>query len=333
MEWFTVKYRQPNGAITEAEFEVADKSALFKLLAEKKISAINVRDGRVGNGKKKSKGRKISANGAPYGLFVGLARSIVFGVVAVLVVGIGVLLFVPVPKSADKGALPSHDKVVHVNSEHRIVITNEKPEIVETKVSSLSPAWQQYYDGRDTNKWKVVYNPVTKKEYISRIVKTGLKNAPPPLYKTHALNILDAIAFKPINSLMPNVRIDDRYMRSFQEALTEKIVIDPNDPADIRERKAQMIDLMADLKNRIRNGEDIKKLISDSLAERNKIASLKRAMQEERSNMKRNGVPQEEINEFVAACNKRLEECGATPIISKKLMMERIQNSNESLQD
>ena len=47
MEWFTVKYRQPNGAITEAEFEAADKSALFKLLAEKNVSAVSVANGRL----------------------------------------------------------------------------------------------------------------------------------------------------------------------------------------------------------------------------------------------------------------------------------------------
>ena len=48
MQWFVVKYRKPDGTMTEAEFEAADKSALFKLLAEKKISARHGGNGDAG---------------------------------------------------------------------------------------------------------------------------------------------------------------------------------------------------------------------------------------------------------------------------------------------
>ena len=58
MQWFVVKYRKPDGTMTEAEFEAADKSALFKLLAEKKISAINIQPGRRNN--KQSRGSIVS---------------------------------------------------------------------------------------------------------------------------------------------------------------------------------------------------------------------------------------------------------------------------------
>lgn len=211
-------------------------------------------------------------------------------------------------------------------------VTN-KPAAAESPVpidkSKLSPAWQKYYDGRDTNLWMVVYNPLTKKEYISRKVKTGLKNAPPPLYKARALNILDAIAFKPIKSAMPNVNIDGRYMQSFQEALTEKIVIDPDDSEEVKARKQGMIELMADLKARLKNGEDIQKLIADSLADRNRVAALKRAMKTEIGTMRRNGASEGEIAEFARLCNKRLEEKGSTPIMTSAMLRERMEQRAE----
>lgn len=81
MEWFTVKYRQPNGAITEAEFEAADKSALFKLLAEKKISAINIQPGRIS---KRSSGSRSVAKRTSRGSSVGL----VLGILAVVAVAV-----------------------------------------------------------------------------------------------------------------------------------------------------------------------------------------------------------------------------------------------------
>lgn len=48
MAWFTVQYRDKSGAKAEAEFEAADRSALFGILAAEKISAIKVTSGRLG---------------------------------------------------------------------------------------------------------------------------------------------------------------------------------------------------------------------------------------------------------------------------------------------
>jgi hypothetical protein len=81
MQWFVVKYRKPDGVMTEAEFEAADKSALFKILAEKKISAINIQSGRLG---KKKSGRKSVAKGVSQSSSVRLVLSIL-AVVAVAV--------------------------------------------------------------------------------------------------------------------------------------------------------------------------------------------------------------------------------------------------------
>ena len=228
----------------------------------------------------------------------------------------------PAPKSTTDATMPK-DSPAPVRSQE---VVKEEDAI---DISKLSPAWRKFYDGRDTNMWKVVYNPITKREYLSRRVKYGRKNAPPPLYHEPALNILDAIAFKPIISVMPNVRIDDRYMKSLQNAMIEGVTIDSDDPEDIKVRKQGMIDLMADLKNRLKNGEDIQKLISDSLADRNRIAQLKQLMHTERANMKRNGASEEEIAEFVKACNKKLEECGATPLVTAALVEARISARQE----
>jgi len=217
-------------------------------------------------------------------------------------------------------------KQIHAVKPVQKQIPSQK-EVVQT--NSLSVAWQKYYDGRDTNKWMVVYNPITKQEYLSRVVETGLKNAPPPLYKAHSLNLLDAIAFKPIVSPMANVRIDERFMRDLQEGLLEKITFEPNDSEEAIARKEAMIELQKELIARLKSGEDIQQLISDSLAERNRVANLKQAMRVERANMKRNGIPQEEIDEFVDACNKKLSELGATPLVSKAMLFEQSQQSEQ----
>ena len=200
--------------------------------------------------------------------------------------------------------------------------TNAPPAPIDK--SKLSKAWQQYYDGRDTNKWMVVSNRVTHQEYISRIVHPGPKNQKLPLYKAHALNILDAIVFKPISNPMTAVRIDDRYMKSLQEGLIEKITINEDDPDDVKERKQGMIDLQKDLQQRLKNGEDLQQLISDSLKERNNVAALKQAMVSERAKMRREGASEEDIETYTELCNKRLTERGASPMVSRSQLIKRI---------
>lgn len=81
MAWFVVKYRKSDGTMTEAEFEAADKSALFKILAEKKISAINIQPGRLS---KRSSGRRSVAKRTSRGSSAGL----VLGILAVVAVAV-----------------------------------------------------------------------------------------------------------------------------------------------------------------------------------------------------------------------------------------------------
>lgn len=195
--------------------------------------------------------------------------------------------------------------------------------------SKLSPAWQKYYDGRDTNKWKVVYNPVTKKEYISRRLTYGSKNAPQPIYENHALNVLDALAFKPIVSPMANVHADERFMKNLQQALIDKVEIKPDDSDEIKSRKQAMIELLGELKERLRAGEDLQKVINDSIAERNSIAAFKREVVRERARMEREGASAEDVQMYEQIANKKLAEKGAVQLINRQDALKKMQEARE----
>ncbi len=189
----------------------------------------------------------------------------------------------------------------------------------------MSEAWKKYYDGRDTNKWIVVKDPKTGKEYLSRLMKPGLKNRKPPLYKTHALNVLNAILFKDPGTPLPGMKIDDRFVKSFQEAILEKIEISNEDSEDDKRLKLAMIETMDFLKNEIKNGGDIKQIVGDALAERQRISTLKHMMIQERANMRNTGASEEEITAFENECNRRLAEKGASPLLTRQLLLERLE--------
>ena len=200
----------------------------------------------------------------------------------------------------------------------------------ESNTNVLSEAWQQYYDGRDTNEWIVVKDPKTGKEHISRLLRPGPKNRKPPLYKAHALNALHAILFKDPGTPLPGIRIDDRFVKSFQDALFEKIEITDEDSEEDKLNKQSMIETMEFLKQEIKNGGDIKAIVGDALLERQRVSTLKSLMVQERVKMRNEGASEEEIAEFEEICNRKLAERGASPLLSRKTILERLEQKLQS---
>jgi len=210
----------------------------------------------------------------------------------------------------------THKSVAIVES-----VSTSRVEVIDSK-EELSPVWQKYYDGRDTNKWVVVKDRKTGKERLSRKVTLGRINQPPPLYKSHALNMLDALAFRPAMSPMLNSRIDQRFQQSFQEGVDEKIEILPTDSEEIKARKQGMLDLRKELVQRVKGGESIETIVKDTIKERNAIATYRRMMQIEYSKLKRDGEDPDVVEAFGDKCNEILNEKGAAPIMTQKRMEE-----------
>lgn len=205
----------------------------------------------------------------------------------------------------------------------------EKP--VQTNVvvkKALSPAWQKFYDGRDTNKWIVIVDPRTGEERLNRRVRPRRRDARPPLYKSHALNVLDAIAFNPIKTSMSGLRIDGRFKESFQEGIVERIEVLATDSEEIRARKKGMIELRKELIARVKDGEEINKIVSDAIKDRNYVAAYRRQMMTEYGRMKREGDDPELTEAFGNKCNEILEEKGAAPLLTEKVMDRIIAERN-----
>ena len=320
MEWFTVKYRQPNGAITEAEFEAADKSALFKLLAEKKISAVNIRAGRIG----KKSGSRSAAKGASSSSSPMLIRGVIAGIVVVA----GALAALWFMSHATQPQKIDTDKKVDKTKLDQLAGEGRRPDYSPIEKEKKEPVKELTEDerllaGRDTNEWIVVTDPNTGKKHLSKLMHPGLKNQPPPYFERHSLNIIDAIQYCEMGDPLIGVEIDDRFMRDFQAALLEKIEINKDDDEDRVAHKEAMVETLKELRAELKNGGDLKSIINDALKERRRVAGLKDVMIEERARMRSEGVPDEEVVEYERACNKKLAELGAKPMITKELIIKK----------
>lgn len=226
----------------------------------------------------------------------------------------------------DNGKTTKNDKRTSRIAEANADIAVGQPKKADTNevVRELTTA-EKLLQGKDTNKWIVVKDPRTGKEYLSRLFKPGLKDRKPPLYKYSSLNELDAIMFKDYGDRLPGITIDDRFVRNFQEAILDKIEINPDDDDETAERKRAMVETIADLKAEIKAGGDLKQIVSDALRERRNVAALKEQMITERRNMRESGASEEEVADFENACNKILEEKGASPMITREILRQRIE--------
>ena len=191
------------------------------------------------------------------------------------------------------------------------------PELVEPTEDEI------LLKGLDTNKWIVVTNPRTGKKFVSRLLCPG-RNLPAALYDNNSLNVLDAIMFTDQSDPMFGVQIDKRFMNGLQKALVEGVEISEEDPADKRERKEFMRELLADFKKRLKEGEDLSATIEDSLKERRSIYAFKQMIMQTRKEMRESGASEEEVADFERACNKKLEEKGASPIRTKEDFMKSV---------
>ena len=84
-----------------------------------------------------------------------------------------------------------------------------------------------------------------------------------------------------------------------------------------------MVETLKELRSELKNGGDLKSIINDALKERRRVAGLKDVMIEERARMRSEGVPDEEVVEYERACNKKLAELGAKPMITKELIIKK----------
>ena len=212
---------------------------------------------------------------------------------------------------------------VNVSTSATDTVALEKDAVVRSVAQEPSEE-ERLLQGKDTNEWIVVTDPYTGKKYLSKLMRPGLKNLPPPYFKNGALNIIDALQYGEMGDPMIGVQIDGRFMKEFEQALIDGVDADePDDNEDRLSHKAAMRETLADLRQQIKGGADVQEIFRESLKERRRISALRDAMREERSRMRSEGATEEEVVEFERACNKKLEELGAKPMITKELMIKK----------
>lgn len=317
MNW-SVTYRAKNGSPTVDVFEAESRGALFKVLADKGISAIKIEEG---------------ARERPRAKAHCQSPKIVRGIVAgAAVVGLAFTAWYllatrtesPNPKTVSAPKKPS--KIVEV----RPAISRPKP--VEEKVEPPKPD----PNARPTKVGEVVNGYVLlpsgrlhrRQGVITNSVASRAKGAYHIFDHACDNEIACYLSIKPGDSLVGPARYTGRFKDKFLESLKTPIIVTQDDTPEQAQLKRDVIAAKLELKDALDRGEDIEQIMLDTRQELQDLARYKMELRKQFHEMRRTeGSKEEDVETLLEACNKMLESRGIAPmkfgpITRRKLISE-----------
>lgn len=142
------------------------------------------------------------------------------------------------------------------------------------------------------------------------------------------------LTIRPGEGLVGTPRYNGRFKKEFLESLKTPIVVSADDSPEEQELKRNVIQAKIELKDALDRGEDIEQIMLDTRKEYQDLARYKMELQGLINDYKKEeGVTDDDVEDFVQAANKKLEEKGIAPlnvgpITRQKLRMMRQQQLN-----
>ena len=331
MTWI-VTHRNKNGTRAQDCFEADSTQALFIILKEKGISPISISEA---NSKIKpskiEKGQNIFSTKALFLIAVTFIALTITALISFIYIyhnnqsykesNIEPEKNIKAPTLTD--AKPIRSKPI------KDVTTVEEPKFVVVD-------GRRVYRSPTNDVGRVVTNAFGKTMVIERVVtpsgpmKDGKSLVPRRIFKYDSEVAIDTlmnmdVGYKSLMMLPPNMDED------FKKSLSEKIKILPEDSEDEIRRKENMIELKAQLAQRIAAGEKISQIAAETLAHYNKIANIRETLLQEIIKSEDEGMTEDERENLYEAANLMLKEYDALPIhspkVRKAIIRERLERN------
>lgn len=331
---YTVKYRNADGLTDYTVVEADSRDAVFPLLKERGITAISVTEGADKNAR--PSGRSPKRPTPVRGILAGLC---------VVALALGAWWWLSSREDTRPPAeKPAKTKVAKPQSQPRkpaAPVAQPKP-----KEEPLPKGKRRDIRGNiinvPKNPWgqpippELEYKPIweyTTEDYakidpgyLARHEAHKERQAAIP-WKTDADRQLAILLFSKDGNmgLLPpfNWRFKDQFLKSIETP----IIVSKDDPPELQEQKRQMIEAKIYLKERMDAGEDIVDILNDEYKNAQKIRSLRQNLQEELRKLEKTATSVQEVQDYIDAANKMLDEHGAKhvglPLVLTRLRLQR----------
>ena len=154
------------------------------------------------------------------------------------------------------------------------------------------------------------------------------------IWKTPVDSMLAMLLFSN-GRLGPMPPFNEKFKDMFLKSIQTPIIVSQNDPEDVREKKRQMIETKIWLKDQLDDGKDIVAILNDEYNHQKKITNLQDNLRRELIQLQKTAKSVQEVDDYIAAANKMLEEAGSTrkiifPTLATKVRLEREAAQKES---
>ena len=256
----------------------------------------------------------------------GVKHGLIAGIVIVALGGTAAWLLLPsgekpVEKHRDPTA-PSRIKEVTPAAAPKAEVAEEAPKGPEKK----KPWWET----ENTNGFTAVQQQVwklrrQKPAYVAR--RANRKRADFAIFEHRSENLIASyLALEPGQGIIGSPNLNG-IEEDFMESLKTPIIPTADDSPEIAAWKRTMNQTKIDIKARLDAGEKLTDILAETHREAQRLAQLKQMITTEVHNQINENSTKQDVEDFVAAANKMLEEKGiapisAGPIIKHKLMLD-----------
>ena len=321
---FTVTYRGADGALVTEAVDATSRAECFAQMKERGITPMSVKEGNfAGNPRKSIHPRTSGASRKPI-------TALITAIMAVAVIlGTGIWWWcghagrvtLPEPETPKKSAaLPKEvkpaeaPKPVAMKAEAQTSGTNAEASAVrnvrmEHGVEVVSVQTRTNSAGTVVEKLRLADGQVIENVY-----------PPKPIFSNPSDQMIAmALSFKPGQSMAPFPSLSNMN-QDFANSLLSPIVINDDDPEDVKEQKRAVKEARAYIVAEIKNGRTVAECLNEYRDQLEKIADRHQMAILEIQKLKANGTPEEDIVAFKKSVNELFREQGIPelPISSEK---------------
>ena len=252
---------------------------------------------------------------------------------SVVVLCMGIAAWILWPESAHDNDAASKRKGLIREVTPVLARTNETAAATPEKPKERPP--QKFGEVRDgkillaDGELRVVKGEVTN--------RTAAAKSAYAIFDHPAENIISGLlSIKPGQAIYGTPNYNGRFTESFLRSIKEPIIVKSDDSPEDKALKRAVIDAKIELKAAYDHGEDIEKIIYDSRAEMQRLAAVRRDLKLQTIKLAyENAQTPEDVDDFLAAANKMLDEKGLAPLEKEPLtgIKHRLMNQLDNLQE
>lgn len=209
------------------------------------------------------------------------------------------------------------------------VAESQSPEDAE-RAERRRKARETYVDEHGVTRYKRGNGRVLPKNFKDYLVESKSFSNLPKFNHECELEIATLLTLEPGDAILGEFDHGERFKKDFVEALLDPVKIEEGDSEDDKRIKLEVEDAKKELAQRLKQGEDIGKILEETRSEYQRLNAVREQVREQmRELMRENAQTDQDIDDFLSAANKMLESKGLAPIKMNAFMRKKIKKDME----